>query len=103
MDNIVSAIAGAMTTPEAADQAKQQGLQQLLSTVVQMKHMGAQRPGMVQPGQQPGAMAGGGTNLRQLMGGAPAPPSAGTAGGPTGSGASADALRQMVQAGQAAS
>jgi hypothetical protein len=93
MNGIVQAISATMTAPDAGPHLKfLQGL--LQATVGQLQQGNAPKP-QGQPGQPPGP---GGTNINQLMGGQPQPPSAGPQGGPTQTGASADDIRRMVGA-----
>lgn len=108
LQGIAAAVNAAMMAPDAAPFLKfLEGLQKATLGAI---HGGRQGPQQGQPGQgqsqqaQPGQPpAGGGTNLGQLMGGAPSGPSAGPAQGPattSPSGISADDLRRS-QAAQA--
>lgn len=89
---IGQAITATMYAPDAANPQVHQALMQMQQMTLGIKQMAAgkgqapQQPG----GTPPGAMAGGGTNIRQMMGGAPSGPSAGMGGGPTSTGMSAD-------------
>jgi hypothetical protein len=105
MNGVVAAISATMTAPDSGPHLAL--LQQLLQAAVgQLQKVqnpgpppGAGGPpgGMPPGGAPPGGMPpGGGTNIGQLMGGAPSGPSAGVGGGPSPSGISADDMRRMV-------
>jgi len=92
---IGQAITATMYAPDATNPDVHKALMSMQQMTLGVKQLAAgkgqqqaQQPG----GTPPGAMAGGGTNLRQMMGGAPSAPSAGMGGGPTSSGMSADDL-----------
>jgi len=97
LNGIVSAITAAMTAPDAGPYL--QLLDGLQKAVIGAVHGGQKGPPQAQKPPNPGGAGmpqGGGTNLNQLQGQAPAGPSAGAAGGPSQSGASADVIRRMA-------
>jgi hypothetical protein len=92
---IGQAITATMYAPDAANPQVHQALMQMQQMTLGIKQMASGKGPQGGPQQQPGgtppgAMAGGGTNLRQMMGGAPSAPSGGMGGGPTSTGMSAD-------------
>lgn len=114
LNNVLQALTAAMTAPDAMDPKNHDPLMKLFQATLGAKAQiagkgaGGGQPGGAPPGGAPpggapgGMMQGGGTNLRQLGGGAPMPPSAGMGGGPSSTGMSAEDLRDAVAA-QAAS
>ena len=105
LNSVAQAITATLTAPDAMNPKVHEALMSLMKATLGIKQIasgkapqgapaGAPAPG----GAPPGAMAGGGTNINQLMGGAPSGPSAGMGGGPTSSGMSAEDLRGAVGA-----
>jgi hypothetical protein len=92
---VAQAITATLTAPDATNPQVHEALMSMMKMTLGVKQMasGKGAPQAQQPGgTPPGAMAGGGTNIRQMMGGAPSAPSAGMGGGPTSTGMSADDL-----------
>ena len=90
-----------MMAPDAAPYLQVlEGLQKAVLGVIHGGQKGPPKPGGQPPqGGPPGQPQGGGTNLNQLMGGQPSPPSAGPDQGPAASsstGISADDMRRAA-------
>src|SRR5580704_2875743 len=101
LDNVAMAVTAAMLTPEAMRPDIHEMLMNLQKATLGAKATASGQgkpPAQPQqaPGGQPPAMQGGGTNLRQLMGGQPSGPSAGMGVGPTSTGMSAEDMRSSM-------
>lgn len=100
LNSVAQAITATLTAPDATNPQVHEALMQMMKMTLGVKQIASGKggpPGGQQPGGQgqPG-MQGGGTNLRQMMGGQPSAPSAGMGGGPSSTGMSADDLRGAV-------
>lgn len=96
LNGVAQAITATLTAPDATNPQVHEALMGLMKATLGIKHIASgkgQAPQAPPGGAPPGAMQGGGTNIRQMMGGAPSGPSAGMGGGPTSTGMSAEDMR----------